>query len=126
MAAAEVSDGDGAMVEADGSAAAEELVAVVAEPPHAVRLSSAAAATPATVKVVRLKDCISILLGCADHCLRRTVSVPVRWPYSDCGHRPLVGVSMGIRPMGGGGWVNRENFFGRARFRFGPGGGTGA
>jgi hypothetical protein len=59
------------MLDADGSAAAEEeLGAVVAEPPQAVRLSRAAAATPATVKVVRLNDCISILLGCADHCPR--------------------------------------------------------
>src|SRR4051812_30488495 len=37
--------------------------AVLPEPPHAVRLSRAAAATPATVKVVRLKVCISVLLG---------------------------------------------------------------
>jgi hypothetical protein len=36
---------------------------VLPEPPHAVRLSRAAAATPATVKVVRLKVCISVLLG---------------------------------------------------------------
>jgi hypothetical protein len=71
MAAEELADGDGAMLEADGvEAGAEELFAVVAEPPQAVRLSSAAAATPATVKVVRLNDCISILLVSADHCLR--------------------------------------------------------
>jgi hypothetical protein len=71
MAADEAADGEGAMLEADGSAAAgEELGAVVAEPPHAVRLSRAAAATPATVKVVRLNDCIFILLGCADHARR--------------------------------------------------------
>jgi hypothetical protein len=63
------------MLEADGvEAGAEELLAVVADPPHAVRLSRAAAATPATVKVVRLNDCISILLVSADHCLRRTTS----------------------------------------------------
>ncbi len=100
------------MLEADGSAAAgEELGAVVAEPPHAVRLSRAAAATPATVKVVRLNDCISILLGCADHCLQESDSDPRIWPYSDCGHRPLVGVSLGIRPAGGGGWVNRKKLF---------------
>src|SRR6478735_1134052 len=36
---------------------------VLPEPPHAVRLSRAAAATPATVKVVRLKVCIVVLLG---------------------------------------------------------------
>jgi hypothetical protein len=46
------------MLEADGSGAAEELLVVPAEPPQAVRLSSAAAANPAAVKVVRLKDCI--------------------------------------------------------------------
>jgi hypothetical protein len=61
--AVDVSDGDGAMLdgamlEADGSGAAEELLVVPAEPPQAVRLSSAAAANPAAVKVVRLKDCI--------------------------------------------------------------------
>jgi hypothetical protein len=71
--AEELADGDAAMLEAAGvEAGAEELVAVVEEPPQAVRLSSAAAATPATVKVVRLIDCISILLVCADQCLRRT------------------------------------------------------
>jgi hypothetical protein len=71
MAAVDVSDGDGAMLEADGamlegSAAADELLDVPAEPPQAVRLSRAAAAMPATVKVERLEDCISILLSCAD------------------------------------------------------------
>jgi hypothetical protein len=76
MAAVEVSDGDGAMLEAegamlDGSAAADELLDVPAEPPQAVRLSRAAAAMPATVKVERLKDCISILLSCADEQGRR-------------------------------------------------------
>jgi hypothetical protein len=71
MAAVEVSDGDGAMLEADGSAAADELLVVPVEPPHAVRLSRAAAAMPATVKVERLKDCISILLSCADERDRR-------------------------------------------------------
>jgi hypothetical protein len=54
MAAVDVSDGDGAMLEADGSAAAGELLVVPAEPPHAVRLSRAAAAMPATVKIERL------------------------------------------------------------------------
>jgi hypothetical protein len=58
-------DGDGAML--DGAAAgAEELGVVVAVPPQAVRPKRAAAATPATVKDVRLNDCISVLLGCAD------------------------------------------------------------
>jgi hypothetical protein len=42
------------------------LGAVVVDPPQAVRLSRAAAATPATVKDVRLNDCISVLLVCAD------------------------------------------------------------
>src|SRR3954454_17550428 len=45
---------------------------VLPEPPHAVRLSRAAAATPATVKVVRLKVCISVLLG-SFACRLRTV-----------------------------------------------------
>jgi hypothetical protein len=63
------------MLEADGvDAGAEGLFAAVAEPPQAVRLSRAAAAIPATVKVVRLNDCISILLVSADHCLRRTTA----------------------------------------------------
>jgi hypothetical protein len=112
MAAAELADGDGAMLEADGAdAGAEELFAVVAEPPQAVRLSRAAAATPATVKVLRLNDCISILLVSADDCLRRTTSRSLHWLNSDCGHRPLVGVSMGIRRFSGNGWVNLENYF---------------
>jgi hypothetical protein len=69
MLPAEVlADGDGAIVEAfaeaedDGAAAGEELD-VPAVPPQAVRLSRAAAATPATLKVVRLMVCILVLLG---------------------------------------------------------------
>jgi hypothetical protein len=64
MAPAEaLADGDGAMLEADGAAdGAVEDPDVLPEPPHAVRLSSAAAATPATVKVVRLIVCIAFSL----------------------------------------------------------------
>jgi len=61
--AVELADGDAAMLEADGSAeGADEDPEVLPEPPHAVRLSSAAAATPATVKVVRLIVCIAFSL----------------------------------------------------------------
>jgi hypothetical protein len=64
MAAAEaLADGVGAMLEAEGAAAGAEEVEVPAEPPQAVRLSRAAAATPATLNVVRLRVCISVLLG---------------------------------------------------------------
>jgi hypothetical protein len=67
MAAAEDgADVEGAMLVADGDAAGAEEPEVLPEPPHAVRLSSAAAAaTPATVKVVRLMVCMSVLLGFA-------------------------------------------------------------
>ena len=52
--AAELVDGDGAMLDAIGVAAgAEEAGAVEAAPPQAVRLSMAAAAIPATERVVR-------------------------------------------------------------------------
>jgi hypothetical protein len=61
--AEELADGEGAMLEAEGSAAGADEAVVLAEPPQAVRLSRAAAATPATVKVVRLIVCISVLLG---------------------------------------------------------------
>jgi hypothetical protein len=112
MAAAELAEGDAAMLEADGvEAGAEELVAVVAAPPQAVRLSRAAAATPATVKVVRLIDCISILLVSADLCRAdeflddRFGSIPT------VGHLPLVGVSMGIRQLRCDGWVILEESF---------------
>jgi hypothetical protein len=61
MAAEEVMEGEGAMLDAEGVAAgAEEVAAVVLEPPQAVRLSMAAAAIPATVKVVRLMVCILV------------------------------------------------------------------
>src|SRR6187200_252299 len=61
MAAAELADGDGAMLDSIGLAAgAEEAGAVVAAPPQAVRLSMAAAAIPATERVVRLMVCISV------------------------------------------------------------------
>lgn len=73
LAAEELADGE-AMAELDGEATLElgedaigaddaEEPEVLPDPPHAVRLSRAAAATPATVKVVRLKVCISVLLG---------------------------------------------------------------
>jgi len=69
----EPADGE-AMLELDGDAmlelGADDIGAedaddpeVLPEPPQAVRLSRAAAATPATVKVVRLKVCIGVLLG---------------------------------------------------------------
>ncbi|GGH94337.1 hypothetical protein GCM10007170_17310 [Arthrobacter liuii] len=60
-----LADGDAMLElgeEAIGAEDAEEPE-VLPEPPQAVRLSRAAAATPATVKVVRLRVCISILLG---------------------------------------------------------------
>ena len=87
MPAEELADGD-AMAELDGDAMLElgeddigaddaEDPEVLPEPPHAVRLSRAAAATPATVKVVRLKVCISVLLG-SFACRRRTCAVAVR------------------------------------------------
>jgi hypothetical protein len=73
VAAEELADGE-AMAELDGDAMLElgeddmgaddaDDPEVLPVPPHAVRLSRAAAATPATVKVVRLKVCISVLLG---------------------------------------------------------------
>jgi hypothetical protein len=57
-AAEEVADGEGAMLEAAGDSAGAAELDVPAVPPHAVRLSRAAAATPATVKVVRLIVCM--------------------------------------------------------------------
>jgi hypothetical protein len=69
LAAEELADGEGAIVEAfaeaeaDGAAAGAEELDVPAVPPQAVRLSRAAAATPATLKVVRLMVCILVLLG---------------------------------------------------------------
>ncbi|MFP5367129.1 MAG: hypothetical protein ACLGIS_09795 [Actinomycetes bacterium] len=64
-AAEELAEGEGAMLDAiaDGESAGAEELDVEAEPPQAVRLNRAAAATPATVKVVRLVVCISVLLG---------------------------------------------------------------
>jgi hypothetical protein len=58
-----LAEGEGAMLEAEGAAAGAEELEVPAEPPHAVRLSRATAATPATLKDVRLMVCISVLLG---------------------------------------------------------------
>jgi hypothetical protein len=52
-------DGDGAMADSDGAAAGAEEAAGELDPPQAVRLSMAAAAIPATAKVVRLMVCIS-------------------------------------------------------------------
>jgi hypothetical protein len=57
-AAEELADGDGAMLEGAGDSAGAEELDEPADPPHAVRLSRAAAATPATVKVVRLIVCM--------------------------------------------------------------------
>jgi hypothetical protein len=88
MAAGELAAAEGASLEAEGSAAAEEAGAVVAEPPHAVRLSRAAAATPATLKVVRLNDCIVILLVCADCCPERNDPLPVSGPFATVGTDP--------------------------------------
>src|SRR5687767_9995949 len=83
-AAEELMDGDGAMLVADGVAAGAEVVeAVVPEPPQAVRLSMAAAAIPATAKVVRLMVCILVspLLCRAFACggLCRFGSFPTGW-----------------------------------------------
>jgi len=59
MAAAEdEADGEGAMLDADGDDAEADDPDVLPDPPHAVRLNRAAAATPATVKVVRLVACM--------------------------------------------------------------------
>jgi len=109
----EPADGE-AMLELDGDAmlelGADDIGAedaddpeVLPEPPQAVRLSRAAAATPATVKVVRLKVCISVLLGS----LSLLPLERVRGLQSDYGgkHLPLAGVSMAIRRVGRGGWV---------------------
>jgi hypothetical protein len=109
------------MLDADGAAAgAEELGVVDAAPPQAVRLSRAAAATPATVKDVRLNDCISVLLVVvgADFLPAADV-VPAAWPFPTVGHLPLAGVSMGIRPEPGSGWVDRQEFL---NFLASPGG----
>jgi hypothetical protein len=103
-AAEELMDGDGAMLEADGVAAgAEEVDAVVLEPPQAVRLSMAAAAIPATAKVVRLMVCILVSpLLCRALPAAEFSALAL---FRLVGHRPLVGVSMGIRGVGGLGWV---------------------
>ncbi len=61
-------------------AGADEEVVVVAEPPQAVRLSRAAAATPATVKVVRLIDCILVLLVSACDCRCGQLACRM-WPF---------------------------------------------
>src|SRR6476620_3294488 len=106
-------DGDGAMLEADGvEAGAEEALEPVLEPPQAVRLSMVAAAIPATAKVVRLMVCISNLLCCADF-VAGSERLCRCGPYPTDGHRPLVGVSMGIRGLGGKGWVGFEILFRR-------------
>src|SRR6476661_9322710 len=103
MAAAELADGDGAMLDSDGAEVAGADEAAVVDPPQAVRLSMAAAAIPATANVVRLMFCISVspllcrCLPAANFCRCG--------PFPTVGHRPLVGVSMGIRLLGGKGWV---------------------
>ncbi|GAB5077567.1 hypothetical protein ARTHROSP310_07090 [Arthrobacter sp. AD-310] len=59
-----LADGD-AMLELGADAIGSEDAVdpeVLPDPPQAVRLSRAAAATPATVKVVRLVVCIWVLL----------------------------------------------------------------
>jgi hypothetical protein len=115
MGAAELADGAGAMLEAEGmEAGADEEVAVVAGPPQAVRLSSAAAATPATVKVVRFIDCISVLLGSADlagcgQCACRLRPFPTWWAPA------WAGVSLCIRALPRPGWVDCKEFFGSVR-----------
>jgi hypothetical protein len=102
-AAEELIDGDGAMLESDGAELAGAEEAVVLDPPQAVRLSMVAAAIPATANVVRLMVCISVSpllcrwLPAANICRCG--------PFPTVGHRPLVGVSMGIRQLGGNGWV---------------------
>jgi hypothetical protein len=60
MAAAELVDGDGAMLDSDGAEVAGADEAAEVDPPQAVRLSMAAAAIPATANVVRLMVCISV------------------------------------------------------------------
>jgi hypothetical protein len=79
-AAEELMDGDGAMLEADGADAGAEELAVVLEPPQAVRLSMAAAAIPATAKVVRLMVCISFSPWLCR--LLAAAKLPL-WPFSD-------------------------------------------
>jgi hypothetical protein len=105
MAAAEaLVEGDAMLDSAGAEDGAEEAGADEAlDPPQAVRLSMAAAAIPATANVVRLMFCISVspllcrCLPAANFCRCG--------PFPTVGHRPLVGVSMGIRPLGGNGWV---------------------
>lgn len=76
------------MLDADGvDAGADDELAVVELPPQAVRLSRAAAATPATVKVVRFIDCISVLLVSADRFLQRA-SACCRWRFRLVGTCP--------------------------------------
>jgi hypothetical protein len=73
--AAELADGDGAMLDSIGAeAGAEELGAAVVDPPQAVRLSMAAAAIPATERVVRLMVCISVSPLLCRSLPRRTVA----------------------------------------------------
>jgi hypothetical protein len=111
MGAAELADGDGAMLEEEGvEAGADEGVAVVAGPPQAVRLSRAAAATPATVKVVRFIDCISILLGCADLACCGLFACGL-WPFPTRWEPALAGASLCIRELPRRGWVDRKEFF---------------
>ena len=112
-------DGDGAMLEdmadSDGVEAGAEELDPVLEPPQAVRLSMAAAAIPATAKVVRLMVCISILLCCADFIAFSDVFAAVAFLRLS-----------GTDPGGGAHWVfaglaEREG--GEANFFCGPGSG---
>jgi hypothetical protein len=110
---------DGAMLDVDGAAdGAVELDAVVLEPPQAVRLSRAAAATPATVKVVRLSDCISVLLDIwflPISCLPQACRLP-RDLFRLSGTCPWL-VSHGVfgRSSGMDGWIGKD-FSERGRF----------
>ena len=104
------------MLEEGVEAGADEEVAVVAEPPQAVRLSRAAAATPATVKVVRFIDCISILLVSADLACRGQFACRLR-PFPTWWAPALAGVSLCIRALPRRGWVDLKEFFWRGRRR---------
>jgi hypothetical protein len=110
------------MLEADGVAAgAEDVEAVVLEPPQAVRLSMAAAAIPATVKVVRLMVCILV-----SPLLCRALPAALPRAFSDwVGTDPwLVSQSVFARPEEADG-CGMESFFGRGTQKS-PGPKTGA
>ena len=90
-------------------AGAEEAGAVVAAPPQAVRLSMAAAAIPATERVVRLMVCISVspLL-----CRSLPAALLPLWPLSDLsGTDPWLVSQWVFAGFGGNGWVRDGKFF---------------